>query len=872
MFKGNRFLMSCLFFLFVMLLNIEDFIFAFEKIHNPVADPKAAVTFGQARFTILTPQLIRMEWAENGKFEDHASLVFINRRMPVPAYKKNFHGIWLILETEKLALKYKINSGKFTKDNLSVQFNLDGKTVVWRPGREAKGNLRGTIRTLDGVEGSTSLEQGLVSRDGWVLVDDSKQPLFDKSDWPWAMARPEGNRQDWYFFGYGHEYKKALEDFIKIAGKIPLPPRFAFGVWWSRYWSYTDQEFRQLVKEFEIHDVPLDVLVIDMDWHLTFGLRWWQERRDQAGQRLGWSGYTWDKILFPDPEGFLEWCEKKGLKTPLNLHPASGIQPHEERYPEMARAMGINPSTKKYVPFDIVDKKFTSNYLKILHYPLEKQGVDFWWIDWQQQPTTKIPGVNPTWWLNYVHFTDMERRGRRPLIFHRWGGLGNHRYQIGFSGDTISVWKSLAFLPFFTATASNVCYGYWSHDIGGHMPGKVSPELYTRWIQYGVFSPILRTHTTKNPEAERRIWAYPVDYFLIMRETFLLRYALIPYIYTAARQAFDTGVSICRPMYYDYPEADEAYEFLDQYMFGDDMIVAPITTPVSSKSLLASKTIWLPEGTWIEWFTGAKLKGPALFERSFALDEIPVYVRAGSIIPMQPKMKHTRAKPVDPLILNVLPGDSGSARIYEDQGNSLGYKKEEYTWTAVRHSKLNNKKMKIEILPIKGHYPDMLLERAYEIRIPGMWPPEKVSCNGQTIPFKHKENLSGWQYDGDKLMLIISLPKFNVKEKVEVLINIPVSLEAYNQLLNAIPWKLTRMKQVIPLLNSLWPKEWSPEILLEAAQTGNRIGLNPGNVLKELQKFERSIPEIIKKITKLKEINSEVVNRALALLNNLEQK
>ena len=200
------------------------------------------------------------------------------------------------------------------------------------------------------------------------------------------------------------------------------------------------------------------------------------------------------------------------MKTSLNLHPASGIQPWEDHYPQMAKAMGIDPATQKYVPFDITDKKFAINYMNLIHHPLEKQGIDFWWLDWQQEHTTKMAGVTPTWWLNYVHFTDQQREGKRPLLFHRWGGLGNHRYQIGFSGDTVSVWDSLAFQPWFTATAANVGYAYWSHDIGGHMPGAVEPELYTRWVQFGAFSPILRTHTTKNPETERRIWAYPEPY------------------------------------------------------------------------------------------------------------------------------------------------------------------------------------------------------------------------------------------------------------------------------------------------------------------------------------------------------------------------
>ncbi|MDZ7292287.1 MAG: glycoside hydrolase family 31 protein [candidate division KSB1 bacterium] len=836
--------------------------------NNPLADPKAIVTAGQARFTVLTPQLIRMEWSAEARFEDHASLVFINRRLPVPEFKTITKGDWLQLKTANLNLRYKKNSGKFTKDNLEIQFTLNGKPVLWRPGIEDKGNLYGTIRTLDGVRGAVPLESGLLSRDGWVLVDDTERPLFDDSDWPWVMPRPAGERQDWYFFAYGHDYKKALYDFTRVAGKIPMPPRFAFGTWWSRYWAYTDQEFKQLVHEFEIHDVPLDVLVIDMDWHLTFNLRWHDRRVDQAGQRLGWTGYTWDKNYFPDPAGFLKWTESKGLKTPLNLHPASGIQPHEERYPEMARAMGIDPATQKYVPFDIADKKFAENYLKIMHYPLEEQGVDFWWLDWQQQQITKVPGLNPTWWLNYVHFTDMERRGKaRPLIFHRWGGLGNHRYQIGFSGDAATIWEMLAFEPYFTATAANVGYGYWSHDIGGHMPGEVSPELYTRWIQFGVFSPILRTHTTKNPKAERRIWAYPVDYFLTMREAFLLRYALIPYIYTAARQAYDTGISICRPMYYDYPEIDAAYEFKDQYLFGDNLLVAPIAEPVSTNNLLASKRIWLPKGEWIEWFTGTRLRGPAVAERMFAVDEIPLYVKAGSIIPMQPKMRNTGEKPVDPLILTVFPGDSGSVRIYEDAGNSRGYQKDEYTWTSVRHTKTADGKWKIEIFPAQGHYPGMLTERAYEIRLPGVWPPEAVSYNNQPVAHSQEDALSGWRYDGDKLMTIVSLPKFQVSEKVEVLTTLPAALVAQDHLLDGVPGKLARLRRVMPLLNSLWPQEWSPEILVAAAQTGNRISINSQNTLAELQKLEREFPEVLNQVSKLQG-DSTTIAIALAHLRS----
>ncbi|MCK5087486.1 MAG: hypothetical protein KAQ90_08195, partial [Melioribacteraceae bacterium] len=633
--------------IFFLLIFLSNFLIAQKN--NPVANPDAIVISENVRFTVLTDGLIRMEWTEDGAFEDHASLVFVNRNLPVPEFTKQEENGWLNIKTEKLTLKYKLHSGKFTDDNLHIEFNIDGVEKVWKPGLENKGNLFGTIRTLDGFDGEImqwstkkpiELDPGILSRDGWVIVDDSEKPIFDNSEWPWVLPRSEKKQQDLYFFCYGYDYKNALKDFIKTAGRIALPPKYAFGIWWSRYWEYTDMELRELVDEFESHDVPLDVLVVDMDWHITTKPEWYKDGekiKDQAGEGIGWTGFTWNKNYFPDPKKFLKWTNEKGLKVCMNLHPASGIQPHEEKYPEMAETMGIDPKSKKYVPFDIVNKDFANNFMKNILHPMEKDGVDFWWLDWQQWSTTNIPGVNPTFYLNYVFFSDMERRNdKRPLIFHRFGGLGNHRYQIGFSGDSFINWKSLNYQPYFTATASNVGFGFWSHDIGGHMRGESFPELYTRWIQFGAFSPILRTHCTKSNYTagiERRIWGYPLEYFYAMREAFHLRKALLPYIYSAAREAFDTGISICRPMYYDNPKTEEAYMFKNQYMFGNDILAAPITKPIGEDSLFVIQKIWLPAGNWIELFSGTILNGGGVIQRAFTLDEIPLYVKEGSIIP-----------------------------------------------------------------------------------------------------------------------------------------------------------------------------------------------------------------------------------------------
>ncbi len=827
--------------------------------NDPVADPKAVVTLGHARFTVLAPELIRMEWAADGKFEDHASFVFINRRLPIPQYSREItaNGSKLTIKTDALTLSYnRKGDGRFTSDNLTISLTVDGKPAVWRPGTIDPQNLKGTTRTLDGALGDKTKEpigNGFISRSGWAVEDDSTRPLFDSADfrfaqgenspWPWVTQRPTGDRQDWYFFGYGHDYKKALGDYVRVAGRIPLPPRFAFGTWWSRYWAYSDQEIEEIIRDFHENDTPLDVFVIDMDWHINREQLEAMGEKDQAHQSLGWTGYTWNKLLFPDPTQFLTRLHADGLKTSLNMHPASGVQAWEEAYPAMARAMGIDPSTKKYVPFDITDKKYATNYMNLLHHSLEKQGIDFWWLDWQQEPTTKLANVNPTWWLNYVHFTDQQREGKRPLLFHRWGGLGNHRYQIGFSGDTVSVWDSLAFQPWFTATAANVGYAYWSHDIGGHMPGAVDPELYTRWVQFGVFSPILRTHTTKNPDSERRIWAYPEPYSSILRSAFQLRYALQPYIYTEARKTYDTGVAFLRPLYYDWPDANESYTSKNEYLFGDQMLVAPVVSPADKTSGLTTQHVWLPEGEWIEWPSGRHFTGPISVDRSFSIEQTPVYVKTGAIVPTQPPMLYTGQKPVDPLIVNVWPlrpGANSSYSVYEDSGVAEEYQRGVFARTPIRTSQTGDT-LHVEIGPLEGSYPGMLKSRSYELRLPADWPPESVTVNGTVIKRGDATGKGGWSFEGNTLTTVIPIATTSVDSRISIEIHRATGLIARRDDLDGFAGTMTRLRGAYDALQKTWPVATPPDALIDAMQSADRLGYHPENAKAEIEHFHMAL-------------------------------
>ncbi len=793
-----------------------------EEIH-PVANKKAVVRAGRARFTVLFPEMIRMEWSADGKFENRASLAFIDREQPVPEFSVKHKGDWVIIKTEKLELRYNKSLGRFSPKNLQIRLTVAGKDVVWKPGIPNKGNLFGTTRTLDTVSGSIPLEPGLISRDGWVLVDDSHTPLFTNATPPWVAPRPKKQAVDWYFFGYGHDYKKALFDFTRIAGKIPMPPKFAFGLWWSRYWAYTDQELEELVREFQNHTIPLDVVVVDMDWHLD-----------------GWTGYTWNPVYFPDPQRFARWLHKQGLKLTLNLHPAAGVKAHEKAYPEVARAMGIDPKSKKPVPFDPTNPVFVDAYFRYLHHPLEDGGVDFWWLDWQQGTHTKIPGLDPLWWLNYLHFTDMAHyhRNRRPLIFSRWGGLGNHRYQIGFSGDVRSTWPSLNFQPYFTATAANVGYAYWSHDIGGHWGNKLTPELYTRWIQWGAFSPILRTHVTKNASYDRRIWVFPFDAYQIMRRAFLRRYALLPYIYTESRRTYDTGLAFLHPPYYEFPERDEAYKFKNEYFFGKNLLVAPVTAPVDTISEIAVQSVWLPPGNqWYEWDTGRLLDGDQVVSHGFALDQVPVYAKAGAIVPMQSAVPNTNVRP-ERLILAIFPGDGGEYRLYEDQGDSQDYQKNVCAWTIFRQHVADGEQT-IRIEPAEGHFPGMPRKRAVEIHLVHTWPPEAVFLNGKKLSWTEPGNKTGIWYDGNQVTTVIRLPELPVSETQEIRVKLR-DFGSNNYLLQGFPNKLARLRAVKKILKMDWP-----ESLVWAVQTGNRMSIHPDSALAELEAFEANLPGVV---------------------------
>lgn len=620
------------------------------------------------RVCLLTPCLLRLE---TGSVTDLATQTVWNRDLGAVSCQLEQTGKVLILRTEEVAFCVDLEKQELTSVTLS-----DGTVVT----DFVSGNLLGTARTLDMADGAVKLEPGVLSRSGVSMMDDSRSLLLQENGT--ILLRPACT--DRYYFAYGHQYTRQLKDFFRLTGPVPLIPKYTLGNWWSRYKAYTQEEYRQVMTEFMKRKLPITVATIDMDWHWTDVLERFGEEAKPAKPKCkeevlyntllpGWTGYSWNTELFPNHPELLRWLHEKGFHVTVNVHPSQGIRFFENCYEAVCRHMGKDPQKKELIPFDITSEDFLTAYFDLVHHPLEAEGVDFWWLDWQQGTKTNIPGLDPLWALNHYHTLDISGREKRPLILSRYAGLGSHRYPLGFSGDTICTWKSLAFQPYFTSNAANAGYTWWSHDIGGHMKGMQDDEMYLRWLQFGVFSPINRLHSSNSDFMGKEPWKKTWAVARISEDFLRLRHKLIPYLYTANYQTHTEGTPICMPMYYRY-DCEDAYQAQNQYIFGGQLLVCPITQPVNKRLNLASAKLWLPEGRWTDLFNGRIYQGGRWVTMYRDLDSIPVLAPEGAIVPMYRKDESNDLSLEQPLEIHVWRGN-GRYELYEDDGETDAYVK-----------------------------------------------------------------------------------------------------------------------------------------------------------------------------------------------------
>ena len=618
---------------------------------RPEADGRAIVHRGNLRVSVLAPGIVRIEHDPSSRFEDRASQHFWHRCQPVPDFSVDESGGRLRLRTERMALEIPLD-GIPSPDNVLIRLEPSAEDDLRPVAACDASNLGGCLRTLDTVRGRWDYKTGktvhptpgLMTRDGWTWVDDSKTLVFDGD----GFLTPRGDgATDWYVFAYGADYAAALRDYHAVAGAPPLLPRWVLGLWWSKWEPFKQADLERIVADFEGHGVPLSVCVVDMDWHLP-----------------GWTGYTWNKDFFPDPRGFLEGLHRRGVHACLNLHPASGVRPHEAAYAKMAGHMGIDPASGEPVAFDITDPRFIEGYFRHLHHPLEEDGVDFWWMDWQQGTKTSVPGLDPLWYLNHLHARDLARDGKkRPLAFSRWGGWGSHRYPIGFSGDSSRTWDTLGFEIELTAQSANTAFGWWSHDIAGFCDGFPDDELYVRWVQFGVLSPVFRFHNCGDPTLDYRPWTKGEKFREPALAALRLRRTLGPYLYTAARRNHLGAPPPCVPMYYEWPQEESAYHCPGQYMFGPSLLAAPYDTPAGDETNLARKALWLPPGDWFDFRDGTHFPGGRWTAVHGTLDDMPLFARGGHAVPV------AGGEGIEWL---VFPGQ-GTSGFYDDDGETMDH-------------------------------------------------------------------------------------------------------------------------------------------------------------------------------------------------------
>ncbi len=728
---------------------------------------------GPARFEVLSPTLIRVEYAADGNFENRPTLTVPDRgALPGVEYETTVTGGVRVITTPAMTLRYTTGSGPINGSNLSVEVTGGGggqpafaAPNAPRPATGTPGNLGGWYRGLDNQAGPVPLHDGILSRDGYYLLDDTTSPLLEAGGNRFTVRpnRP-GAYQDGYLFAYGTNYAEALADFRNLTGAAPLPPRSAFGIWFSRYQGYSEKDYKRLLTQFHKHRVPLDVLVVDTDFKSPHD----------------WNGWEWTQVYFPNPGRFLNWAHGKGLDVILNIHPS--IATDDPNYLAASAAAGGLPDASGRCKRFVRDPNVTcggwnwgqpedvESYFG-LHAPFEADGVDAWWLDWCcDESRVEAPGVTPDTWINSLYALRERAQGDRWPVLSRVGGTyldssismpgiwAEHRSAIHFTGDTFDTWKMLEFQTDFAAfEGAGIGMPYVSHDVGSFNGDQLPAAKYVRWVQLGAFQPIFRLHSDHAP---RLPWEYTGKAKKIAAEFMRLREALVPYTYTLGRDAYDTGMPLARPMYLSWPKESGAYKADAQYMFGGGLLVAPIAKAGSRRQ------VWFPPGRWTDIFTGRTYAGGRTRTVKAPLDRMPVFARAGAILPRQKNIRSAAGSP-DPLLLDVFTGAKGAFDLYEDSGDGLAYQSGEGARTAL-HWRESKGSATFIIGERQGTFPGAKGKRRYVIKVNGIARPKRVAVRsgGRT------RQIRKFGYDKQKRLLTIDAGRLRTSRGAAVEISL----------------------------------------------------------------------------------------------------
>ncbi len=620
------------------------------------------------RITILSDILIRLEYSETGTFEDRPTEQIRFRHFDVAKFTKKEDENFLVINTNYFKLEYQKNKpfyGSKVSPDQFLKISLNNTDKFWYFSHPEARNFKGAGYSLDNADGNAVYGKGLYSTDGFVSIDDAQSLIFNKDG---SLGKRSDNRIDTYVFMYRKDFGLCLRDYFKLTGKPSLIPRYALGVWWNKDYPYTSKELEDLIWNFQKHEIPLSIMLLSKYWHILY--------------LESLTGFTFNYDLFNNPKHMIDMFHSKKIRLGLHVDPSGGIHPDELSYQRFKKTAEIQD--EGIIPFNVFNKRILTAYLDELIKPLNDLGVDFYWIDYYNPSDLLTLRA-----LNHYHYTDYQKSdAKRGMILSRNGMLASHKYPILYSGYTKVSWNNLDLIPEYNLTSSNIGVNWLSHDIGGYLDGVEDPELYMRFIQLGTYSPVLRLSSAESHYYKREPWLWDPKTYSIVKDYLQLRHRLIPYLYTESYKYTNTGLPFIQPVYYRYPEIYDEPLYKNEYYFGSELFIAPIT---KKKDLLMNRTIhriFLPNGVWYDFKTGKKFIGGKRYVSFFKDEDYPVFAKKGTIIPLAilDNEDLNNTNPPNSLEIHIFPGRSNTYRLYEDDGISNLFQQGYYLITDIDYN------------------------------------------------------------------------------------------------------------------------------------------------------------------------------------------
>ena len=660
-----------------------------------VANKKNIIQGEKFRFTVLTERLIRLEYNDNGIFIDDPTEQVLYRDLKTPEFHSNEDSNYVVITTKYFKLTY-IKGRSFLGGKADPAANLKVELLntdrFWYYGHPEVRNF--------GIPNSSLAEgglkgKGLYSAEGMASIDDTNSLIFNEDG---TASKNTELRVDTYLFMYNKDFEEALKDYYQITGFPALPPRYALGNWWSSNNDYDDLSLKTLVDNFERNEIPLSILVLDKDWH----------KRLKIKDKHLRTGFTFNDKYFKNPKAMIDYLHNKNIRLGLSIDPTSGLYNIDTYYNDALKYLEADKDGK--IPFNVLDPKFVDVYFKMFIHPLDTLGVDFYWLDLENNQNIQNLTL-----LKHYQFYDMQRDfKRRPMLLSEGTSLAPHRYPVLYSGKTKVGWDTLRKIPFYNNNSFNNGAPFWAHDISGYFKGTEDNELYLRSIQLGVFSPILKFGVDKGPYYKREPWKWDIKTYTIAKDYLGLRHKLIPYIYSEAYKYHKFGDSLIKPLYYQIPSFYDDVLYRNEYFFGSSLLIAPIITKKDEVMNRVVHNFYLPEGTWYDYVTGKKFPGKKSYISFFRDEDYPVFAKSGAIIPLSNNQNINDTTPPTDMEINIFPGQSNSYTLFEDDGESDLYRKDFYLLTQIDYTYMPSN-YSVVIRSVKGKSGIVPDKRNYKI-------------------------------------------------------------------------------------------------------------------------------------------------------------